>query len=534
MTRPGGDGGTGLADRSSWRDALLLALLLALLTAVALGRPLLPIDETRYAGVAWEMWARGDFLVPYRNGLPYHHKPPLLFWLIHAGWALFGVNEWWPRLISPLFAAGTLALTALLARRLWPQRPAIAATAPFLLLSSLLFAYFATALMFDAMLACFVALGLLGLVEAAQGRGARGFTLLALGLGGALYAKGPVALLHLLPAALAAPWWAQRDASRSWPRWYLGVGAAVLGGAALILAWAVPAAVAGGPEYRQAIFWGQTAGRMTSSFAHRAPWWFYLAWLPLMLLPWLTWPRLWRSLWRARGSGLAQEPGVRLTLLVLLVGLLAFTLISGKRWHYLLPQFAPFALLAARALDATSGRRADLRLPAAILLAGGLALAAVAALRAGADDRLVLVAAGVALAAIGGVLLRQPSRSPRADVRALATAVLLAYAVGLGAADWLLRAPLDVSATAAQLARYEAEGRPVAIVGDYHGQWQLAGRLRRPLQQIEREQADAWLAAHPDGRLIIVYKRADELPAGARIDYRQPRYRGSQLAILAH
>jgi len=152
-------------DRSSPRDAIRLALLLALLTAVALARPLLPVDETRYAGVAWEMWVRGDFLVPFRNGEAYHHKPPLLFWLIHAGWALVGVNDWWPRLISPLFAGGTLLLGVRLARRLWPQQPAVAAITPYVLLASLLFAYFATALMFDAMLAFFVALGLLGLVE---------------------------------------------------------------------------------------------------------------------------------------------------------------------------------------------------------------------------------------------------------------------------------------------------------------------------------------------------------------------------------
>ena len=34
-------------------------------------RPILPIDETRYVSVAWEMWARGDFLVPHLNGSPY-------------------------------------------------------------------------------------------------------------------------------------------------------------------------------------------------------------------------------------------------------------------------------------------------------------------------------------------------------------------------------------------------------------------------------------------------------------------------------
>src|SRR6185312_5505438 len=81
------------------RTGALLALAIVLWAAlVAVGlaaRPPLPVDETRYLGVAWEMWQRGDFLVPHINGIAYHHKPPLLFWLMQAGWAVFGVSEIW-------------------------------------------------------------------------------------------------------------------------------------------------------------------------------------------------------------------------------------------------------------------------------------------------------------------------------------------------------------------------------------------------------------------------------------------------------
>ncbi|HEY9422465.1 MAG TPA: glycosyltransferase family 39 protein, partial [Thermoanaerobaculia bacterium] len=95
-----------------------------LLTALPLLlRPLMPVDETRYTSVAWEMWTRGDLLVPRLNGLPYSEKPPLLFWLMNLGWRVFGVNEWWPRLIPSLFALLNLFLTMALARRLWPDRP---------------------------------------------------------------------------------------------------------------------------------------------------------------------------------------------------------------------------------------------------------------------------------------------------------------------------------------------------------------------------------------------------------------------------
>ena len=50
----------------SERGMLMLAVfMLLVLTGVAfVSRPMTPIDETRYISVAWEMWLRGDFLVP--------------------------------------------------------------------------------------------------------------------------------------------------------------------------------------------------------------------------------------------------------------------------------------------------------------------------------------------------------------------------------------------------------------------------------------------------------------------------------------
>jgi 4-amino-4-deoxy-L-arabinose transferase-like glycosyltransferase len=102
---------------------LWVFLIWAILIAVSLySRPLLPIDETRYAAVAWEMWFRNDFLVPHLNGESYSHKPPLLFWLIALSWKLFGVNEMSLRLISPLFSLAALYLSGSIARVLWPDR----------------------------------------------------------------------------------------------------------------------------------------------------------------------------------------------------------------------------------------------------------------------------------------------------------------------------------------------------------------------------------------------------------------------------
>src|SRR5215207_1851614 len=212
--------------------AVLMALAWIFLvgTAVAL-RPILPIDETRYVSVAWEMWVRGDFLVPHLNGVPYSDKPPLLFWLFHLGWWFFGVNDWWPRVVPALFALANLGLTARLARRLWPDRPQAALSAPAVLLGFLLWNVFTTMVMFDMLVAFCVLLALLGLEEAWRRGGARPWLQVGGALGLGILAKGPVVLVLPLLVAILAPWWSSRSGRnpqfRLWGGWWFGLLGAV-------------------------------------------------------------------------------------------------------------------------------------------------------------------------------------------------------------------------------------------------------------------------------------------------------------------
>ncbi|HRO14132.1 MAG TPA: hypothetical protein PLL33_03645, partial [Paracoccus sp. (in: a-proteobacteria)] len=109
--------------------ACALLGLAAVAVAGVLLRPALPIDETRYLAVAWEMWTRGDWLVPTKNFEPYTHKPPLLFWTISLVWSLTGVSETAARLVGPGYAALALVLTGRLARQLWPDLPGMSGRA---------------------------------------------------------------------------------------------------------------------------------------------------------------------------------------------------------------------------------------------------------------------------------------------------------------------------------------------------------------------------------------------------------------------
>ncbi|MHA1597712.1 MAG: ArnT family glycosyltransferase [Alphaproteobacteria bacterium] len=500
-------------------SAMWLAVMVAALTL----RPFLPVDETRYLAVAWEMWQGGDWLVPHLNGETYSHKPPLLFWLMNAGWAVFGVNDWWPRLVAPLFGLASLGMTAGLARRLWPDDDAIAAAAPLIAFGSIFWALFTTLTMFDMMLTFCALLGMLGLVRARQDDNGTGFRLLALAIGIGALTKGPAILLTTLPVALLAPLWASSLPgdrwSRGWKRWYANTGWALIGGIAIGLAWAIPAAISGGEEYRDAIFWGQSAGRMVEGAPHGRPWWWLLAALPVLLLPWAIWPAIWRALGGLFGKAIGGDGGLRFCLAWLLPALLVFSAISGKQLHYLLPVFPAIALIAARLLttkqplDDDIWHRRGLLLPALMFFAMGLGLFGLGVadlvfdlpVWAGRLDTLW----GLALATVAAVAYhfgRGIDLQARLVTLAGLSAVLV-VTVHLAARP-LLTETFDLKAISATLGDWQRQGVALAFRGKYHGQFQYLGRLQEPVAVVGLVRPDFrdWIAANPEGRVITVLK----------------------------
>jgi 4-amino-4-deoxy-L-arabinose transferase-like glycosyltransferase len=507
--------------------ALLLALWLALLLLSLLTRPLLPVDETRYLTVAWEMWQRGDFLVPCLNGVPYSDKPPLFFWLIHAGWTLFGVTEWWPRCLSGLISLAVLGMTANLAQRLWPSDALASRLAPWVLFGCIVWAAFYPWVQFDLLLVLFVVLAMSGLVAAARS-GRTGWLLVGIGIGGGALAKGPVILLQVLPMALLAPAWLP-ERPRSWRGWYGGIGASVVFGAAIALAWALPAAQAGGAEYREAIFWGQTADRLVNAVDHAHPWWWYLPWLPVLFAPWTLLPWLWHYLLRA-----VQDPrdaGVRFCAVWLISTLLVMSLPSGKQLKYLIPLLPAFALVLARALSLAE-QAGVARRPCALAVMTGVCglLLALAPMLSTTPPWLAsvnplwggLLLIGTAVPLVTGPL--PAARYPLA-VALLSCAVLTVVYLGV----FRVAAPAyDLRAASRVIAAAEAAGRPVASLSAYHGQFGFYGRLTRPIETLDPGRVQTWSEQHPDGYLIAFYPGQETTHRSAV--YEQP-YRGGHLAI---
>ncbi len=497
--------------------------LLVVITSLWL-RPLLPVDETRYASVAWEMWLRGDFLVPFKNGTPYPDKPPLLFWLINLGWWPFEVNDWWPRLVSPLLALACLFPMNRLARSLWPEQNSVHQLAPWLLFGSLFWLGFMTLVQFDLLLVLFTLIGMLGWWRMVQtGR----FSLLpgiAVGLG--VLSKGPVILVHLLPVALLAPLWT--TFSPGWLRWYGSLLLSVLIGAAISLAWAIPAGLSGGEDYYNAIFWGQTAHRVINSFAHQQAWWWYLPLLPLLLLPWAFWSQWWRGL---IGGGFWREPPVRFLLTWFIPVLLVFSLVSGKQLKYLLPLLPALILLSARGLQTISEREARPWFAAMLLLVTGVVLATLTwwiSPRAAYWLTNMQPVWGIILILAGLGILAMRSVTLLSQVQLVTLAVALVVAVANAGFKQATAGAYDLAPISRHIAVLQKNGKTVAYLGPYHAQFNFLGRLQQPIVEILHQGRDAviWAQAHPGDFLVLRRSQWPGLGEGSEFEqaYRKDRH----------
>jgi 4-amino-4-deoxy-L-arabinose transferase-like glycosyltransferase len=508
------------------RDHPLIVGLLLLLPIVFAMQPV-PIDETRYLAVAWEMRQTGEFLVPHLNGATYAHKPPLLFWLINAGWMVTGVHAWTARAVT--LACSLLSL--LLMQRLTLRLTASAATARlsmWFLLGAVYFAMFANAIMFDVPLATCVLLAVHGIVDLVDGRTRRGILVAGVAIGLGILVKGPVMLLDIAFVALAAPWWAHDGLRDRRARYFGAFALAFLLGAMIGLAWAIPAALHGGDAYARAIFLNQTFDRIEAikgASTHGRPWWWYGVIFPLMLLPW---PLVIRASW-SRLRALRDEPAMRLAFVWVLPTFIVFSLIGGKQPHYLLPAIAGVALALALALDRGA---VQVRSGLWALLLIGVGIGAVLLPHYAATHEAFSYVGdtspwwGVAMAALGICLLLGARRLAHPAWPALATLgfmLLVKLAVVQGPGE-----RYDMRPVSAELRAAQDRGQPIVHLGWHHGVYEFAGRMTQPLPVLEDIDAfAAWARQHPDGLVVSFYGR---FRFRAKPIFTQP-FRGVEVSI---
>ena len=322
--------------------------LLALWLLVSLGwRPLLLPDEGRYGNVAREMLA-GDWMVPTLNGLPFFHKPPLLYWLDMAAMQLFGVTAFAAR-FGPAFGAWLMGASLYLGMRHW-QGPRSAVLALGLLATCPLYFVSAQYANHDMLVAGFITATTLGWVRALDtpGRTMLGWLLLGwLACALAVLSKGLIGLV--LPALVIGPW---LIAQGRWTQLFrLLHPAGLLVFALVALPWFVAM------QYRYPGFFDyfvmeQHFRRFAlSTFNNVQPFWFFLAVLPVLTLPWSAWLlQAFRLAWAGRDLRAA------LCVWWVLAVIGFFSLPSSKIVGYVLPALAPWCALLALAITGARAR----------------------------------------------------------------------------------------------------------------------------------------------------------------------------------
>lgn len=335
------------------RKALAVFLLATVLVVMFQGsRDLWDPDEGRFTNVALQMLLTGDFISLHRHHETLHFtKPPVTYWAIAGSVSLFGWNPWAVRLPNVLAYLGVVVLLLRIGRHFAPRRPWLPAFVYATLPLPLLAAHVATT---DTPLVFATTLAMAAYVIARFERKPGWMIVMWGAFGLAFLTKGPPGLVGLLPI-LVFQWLLPGG-----PRWVTPVGLGVF--ALVALPWYL--AVVQRHEGLLAYFIGyEVVARIATDTHDRHPeWWggLYVYGLTFALgaLPW--WPWAWAAGRRAGWRWSEASEPTRLLLLWLGLTLLIFMLSRSRLPLYVLPLFAPLALLLARQLDGEAfalGRR---------------------------------------------------------------------------------------------------------------------------------------------------------------------------------
>jgi 4-amino-4-deoxy-L-arabinose transferase-like glycosyltransferase len=524
-----------------WWPALRIGLgasglwLIVLLASLAT-RSAWPTDETRWLAIAWEMWARGDLLVPRLNDVAVS-VPPLFLWLMHGGWFAFGVVEWWARLLPALCMLGSLFLVARMARFLWPGQGGPARYMPLVLLGGFYWVYAATLLSADLLSVFCTLFALTALLWMWRARDQRVWLLLSLAFGLGLLASGSLIFLYVLPVALLAPLWARGTPTMPWKYWYVDIFKAAFVGLAIYAAWALPVAATAGMATVLGPLLAPLNAHTLDLFAGARPWWWYLFLLPWLAFPWALWPLPWLRLWHIRREPINNGLAFCMCWAVSVIAL--FSLFEVKQPQFLLPVVPAFFLAAAwLLLDEQHATHDHRRLVSTmifpLLLLGGLLAILPGLPRIDFLPEFLWQLSpfvGVGIIGVGVVVGWLPLPAIEARIANMAVTVVVLTALALLVSGWQFNARYDLSEAARVLATAQQQGSAVAHVGAYSGQYHFAGRLTKPFEIVPPEQLGLWAAGHPDG-LIITYVNVWQpaLVPGAVPLYEQV-YRDTRLRI---
>lgn len=334
-------------------------------------RTLVPPDEGRYAEMAREMFASGDWITTRLNGIKYFEKPPLQTWMTAMSFALFGIGEWQARLWTGLCGILGVGFTGYAGTRVFGSR--IGLQAGLVLGSSLYWVIGSQVNSLDMGLSGMMAVALCALLLAQRNDALpmqRRNWMLVCWAGMALSTLSKGLIGFVLPGAVLILYTLAARDWRIWTRLHIGKGMLLF--FAISTPWFVLVGLKN-PEQPHFFFIHEHFERFLLKEHHReAAWWVFFALLAAGSMPWFA--VLPQSLFRAahvdRGAGPFQP---QLLLLIWIAFIVAFfTASNSKLPGYILPVFPAVALLIAQYLETSTPRCRQLNAGMLVLLGAGL------------------------------------------------------------------------------------------------------------------------------------------------------------------
>ena len=304
-------------------------------------------DEPRYAEVAREMFASGDYISTRLCGCLWFEKPALLYWMSAAGYHLLGVSELAARVPTAMTALASVVLLYLALIRIGNQGLALAAT--IVLATSGIFVAYArvstpdmilTATMTAALLAAFLA-------TRSDGRARSIYWALSFAaMGLAVLAKGLVGVLLVVAIFGTYLLIARQLRSIRWLDLVFGLLVFVI----VAGIWYGPVTARHGWMFVEEFFIRHHFQRYTSNeFGHPAPVYFFFLIAIAGLAPWTFF--LIPAAGRLRSVLSSRDSLIILAWIWAAIPLLFFSFSESKLPGYILPIFPALAVIAGAEIE---------------------------------------------------------------------------------------------------------------------------------------------------------------------------------------